>query len=547
MLDDVCRPKSKPTDEWVGQIAGNDGDNKCLQLKSRMQALSLRTACGFDTTARRIGSAVTQAEKGTMYPQSLPGTVGEMEIDNRADTTVFGANMTVISFTGQTCDVQAFKESMQKDVPIATAATTYDDPNTGETIVMEFNQGLWFGNSMKHSLVNPNQCRLNGIDLCDDPFDKHRGLRIKDNESGLTIPLKFNRCVVGLTTRAPSYQEIEEARNAGRLMVMTSEATWDPSMISISHLQTSTQPRIDEPMVEIGEWDVLLQSCSAIYTEKSMLDRMIAKVRVQTHRILPIEKNDHDETLRNAMISEVISNERHTRITAEELARKWNLGIETARATLKATTQHGVRHAIRPLSRRYRTDILQSRLRRLNCTMFTDTLFGSVKSLQGYTCGQVYTDGRFVYFEPMRTKAEAGESLVHFTQQVGVPNKLVFDGAKEHVGPNTEFMKCIRRNHINWRSIEPYSHWQNKAEGMIREIRKDWRRMRIKRNFPRRLWDYGMAHACQLRQFTARGPDWRTPYEEITGDTLTSASGLILSSMIGYGTGTNLVMKTIQK
>ena len=32
------------------------------------------------------------------------------------------------------------------------------------------------GTSMKHSLVNPNQCRMNGIDLCDDPFDKHRGL-----------------------------------------------------------------------------------------------------------------------------------------------------------------------------------------------------------------------------------------------------------------------------------------------------------------------------------------------------------------------------------
>lgn len=155
-----------------------------------------------------------------------------------------------------------------------------------------------------------------------------------------------------------------------------------------------------------------------------MLDRMVAKIRVQKQGTEPTE-TDHDAGYcAISTVQEVISNERHSKISAEELVRKWNIGIESARATLKATTQHGVRHAIHPLSRRYRTDILQSRLRRFNCTMFTDTLFGSVKSLQGYTCGQVFTNGRYAYFEPMRSKGEAGDSLVHFTQQVGVPDKI---------------------------------------------------------------------------------------------------------------------------
>jgi hypothetical protein len=91
-----------------------------------------------------------------------------------------------------------------------------------------------------------------------------------------------------------------------------------------------------------------------------MLDRMVAKIRVQLHQSENVEEFDHDEA---HFAKEVISNDRHTKITAEELARKWIIGIESARATLKSTTQHGVRHAIRPLSRRYRTDILQSRLR----------------------------------------------------------------------------------------------------------------------------------------------------------------------------------------
>ena len=146
-------------------------------------------------------------------------------------------------------------------------------------------------------------------------------------------------------------------------------------------------------------------------------------------------------------------------------------------------------------------------------------MYGSVKSLHGYTCGQVFTDGRFIHFQPLRSKSEAGEALICFTQEVGVPRTLVFDGAKEQVGPNTEFMRCVRKNHIDWRSTEPYSPWQNRAENMIREVRKDWRRARIKRNVPRGLWDYGMSHSCKLRQLTAYGPEWRTPYEVITGDT----------------------------
>ena len=94
MLENMwCGPKSYPTDEWEGQITGNDGDNRDLRLLNGLQALSLRTVRGFQTTAQRIGSAVTQTGKERNYLQSLPGTVGKMEIDNRADTTVFGANM----------------------------------------------------------------------------------------------------------------------------------------------------------------------------------------------------------------------------------------------------------------------------------------------------------------------------------------------------------------------------------------------------------------------------------------------------------------------
>ena len=218
-------------------------------------------------------------------------------------------------------------------------------------------------------------------------------------------------------------------------------------------------------------------------------------------------------------VSAISLNQRHTRVTAEEIARKFHCGLQTAQNTLKATTQMGIRHAIHPLSRRYRTDIMQSRLRRLAGTWFADTMFSTCKSLNGKTCAHVFTNGKFVYLEPITSKREVGLALQSFGHDVGIPQTLVFDGSQEQCGPKTEFMKFIRNHEIQWRIIEPHSHWQNKAEGMIREIRKKWRAMCQRRKVPRRLWDYALVHLTRISNLTAKGDDRRTPWEEVTGDT----------------------------
>jgi hypothetical protein len=92
--------------------------------------------------------------------------------------------------------------------------------------------------------------------------------------------------------------------------------------------------------------------------------------------------------------------------------------------------------------------------------------------------------------EPMDSKSKAGLALCSFSDEVGIPDTLIFDGALEQCGPQTEFMQFIRRNHVNWQNTEPYSHWQNRAEDQIREIRKKWRALRQRRMIPFRLWDY---------------------------------------------------------
>ena len=80
------------------------------------------------------------------------------EMDNHADTHCFGANFRPISFTLEECTVSPFLPEYveQINVPICTGVTdlTLD---SGEVVILEFGQDLWFGNIMEKSLINPNQ------------------------------------------------------------------------------------------------------------------------------------------------------------------------------------------------------------------------------------------------------------------------------------------------------------------------------------------------------------------------------------------------------
>ena len=84
----------------------------------------------------------------------------ETDMDNHADTICFGRNFRVILYTSEVCTVSAFLKEFddQTDIPICTAATAVD-LDSGETIILQFGQGLWFGDRLDHLLINPNQVR----------------------------------------------------------------------------------------------------------------------------------------------------------------------------------------------------------------------------------------------------------------------------------------------------------------------------------------------------------------------------------------------------
>jgi hypothetical protein len=75
----------------------------------------------------------------------------------------------------------------------------------------------------------------------------------------------------------------------------------------------------------------------------------------------------------------------------EELAKKWYIGIETARRTIENTTQRAIRdfNTIQGI-RRLKHTHYQLKYRHLRSAVYTATLFAKVKSLRQNTCGQIF-------------------------------------------------------------------------------------------------------------------------------------------------------------
>ena len=225
------------------------------------------------------------------------------------------------------------------------------------------------------------------------------------------------------------------------------------------------------------------------------------------------ESSTHD-------IAQIRTSKRHHGVDADLLSLKWGIGLEKAKNTIKHTTQLNVRSALLPLTRRYRTDLLSQRLKRLSARFYTDTMFSKVgTSLRGNNCAQIFTDGNGAVFAyPMKSKAQAGTKLLTFIQQVGVPNEIHRDGAPEMSG-NSKFNQICQEYRIRSTYTEPHSPWQNRCENVIGVLSKKLKARRARRRIPKCVWDYHIVWEAQIYTRTVHKNN-HTPLEALTGDTI---------------------------
>ena len=73
--------------------------------------------------------------------------------------------------------------------------------------LLVFNESLYYGTKLDHSLINPNQVRHYGIEFWDNPFNKDRGLKIELDE--ILIRMKSEGTKVFFESSAPTDVELE--------------------------------------------------------------------------------------------------------------------------------------------------------------------------------------------------------------------------------------------------------------------------------------------------------------------------------------------------
>jgi hypothetical protein len=119
------------------------------------------------------------------------------------------------------------------------------------------------------------------------------------------------------------------------------------------HIRSVSKEESKAQIEKNGEVETQLGAISCIYNSKDFCERIISMVNIAT-----VHCNDFDNTDGNREISSIISNERHSKATAEELAHKWNVRIQTAKDTIRVTTQRGIQTAVHPMMLRVRVDHL---------------------------------------------------------------------------------------------------------------------------------------------------------------------------------------------
>ncbi|CAJ1965439.1 unnamed protein product [Cylindrotheca closterium] len=422
-----------------------------------------------------------------------------------------------MSYTPRSADVYAYDPALPPtNVPIVSGATAYDCPQSGNTFILIFNEALYYGNRLDHSLINPNQVRKFGIPLWDNPFDEMRNIGIETKP--IFVALKAKGTKLLFDSRAPTDQELANCPHID----MTSKVPWNPGTVQLGKISIAHKdPPIDDPRsneAELRQLDPIMQGMNEW--------RTVQQTIVNGERFFQqVGRMDDDARFADVPVRpSIVSTERHTKATAENLSERLGIGLHRARATLRSTLQRGTRSAILPLARRYRADRMFLRPR-LKGKFSTDTAYFNHKSIRGNIASQIYFHKSGFYSCHHLSKVDdkqVGPTLKKFIADYGIPEHLTMDGAAVQVGRNTSFMETINRAAINYHISRPYRPEENPAEGGIRELKRRFYRLIVKHAIPERLWDFVLDYVVDTMNITAnysRYSDGRVPLEVITGIT----------------------------
>ena len=441
--------------------------------------------------------------------------VAATELDSHADSPVVGKYCKVLESTGRRATVSGFTTDLGKpmSVPVVNAAVAYDCEYTGKTYIMTICNALYFEN-MEVNLVPPFMMRLTGIEvdecpkfLAKVPSDHHHSMYFPEED--IRIPFQLEGIISYIPTRAPTDDEL--ANEEGHYLLLTPNLpVWNPH----------TPDYKDQ--------------------EHAMLDynghvRDSKRAKTSTREILtihhgPIEHMDQQQLVASVKflgetVSAVNSVHRKGRVDASKLSQRLNIPYEMAKKTIQATTQLAVRTVQEPsLTRKYSTNDRMLRYPRLATDTFMDTFFSSKKSgpsHRGYTSCQVFaSEFGHTFVVPMGGKSgiEVAQAIKRYFKEVGVPQHLICDQAKEQVKGASRIL-CNEAG-CQVMELEKGTPASNRAERVIKILKDGSKKDLFDSNAPMIFWCYCVERRAAIINATVRSNfllQGNTPHTKLTG------------------------------
>ena len=503
------------------------------------------------------------------------------ELDSHAASIVAGKNVLVIRESGRTVDVGPFTEALGKlcKIPVVDCAIAHECQYTGLTrVIMMYN--VLHIDHMDHNLVPPFVVRRKGNTINDTPKIHSKQPSIDDHsllfkDENVRIHFQLIDTTSYFTSRAPTREEFMEAEDTNMLLDLNvDEDVWNPHNDIYARMEECMldfEGQMVEPQVrnrqlfddkdisdeynissvalcEIDEERAHCISSTSILGETiprlddeyaAHADDQVASVLSEVSRSLDPHSfaNDLTAAVATSKFGMAVGSSVSTPdyvigathqnpskgLNAKELAKVFKIDIDTAKATLRATSQRCKRTKDASLSRRFSSNDRMLRYKHINDYFYMDTFFATGKAgktTRGNSCMQLFvTDKGYVWVCPMKTESDIHKVVKLFFKAVGVPDAFICDNAKAQTQGETEKICQLAGTII--RQIEPHTQWSNRAELYIGLFKNGVRNTMKTTNCPLVLWDYCAEHQAKVNNVTAKDLfqlQGQTPHFTVTGE-----------------------------
>ena len=143
--------------------------------------------------------------------------------------------------------------------------------------------------------------------------------------------------IATMSTRCPSMEELESCQ----YIYLSDQEIWDPTNVNFKIMSMEDESR--HSIASRSIFDITMSSISSALCEDTLTASLVLAVNV--HDLKPAHKLTIPDTPLTTPNIAAITHDRHHKLTPKYLAKRCNIRLNTAKKTIKFTTQLGVRLA----------------------------------------------------------------------------------------------------------------------------------------------------------------------------------------------------------